>query len=87
MLIIAGTGGETLRVNVIPQRSAGKENDTAENVFISPLTVTGTAEELDREFASQLAGFRVSLERLTLAKLSRRMPPLSRRSRKTERRN
>jgi PRTRC genetic system protein E len=64
MLIIAGTGGETLRVNVIPQRSAGKENDTAEKAFISPLTVTGTAEELDREFASQLAGFRVSLERL-----------------------
>ncbi len=64
MLIIADTGGETLRVNVIPQRRSGKENDTAENAFASPLTITGTAEELDREFARQLAGFKVSLDRL-----------------------
>ncbi len=41
MLIIADTGGETLRVNVIPQRRSGKENDTAENAFASPLTITG----------------------------------------------
>jgi PRTRC genetic system protein E len=64
MLIIADTGGETLRVNVIPQRKSGKENDTGENAFASPLTITGTAEELDCEFAKQLAGFKVSLDRL-----------------------
>jgi PRTRC genetic system protein E len=64
MLIIADTGGENLRVNVIPQRRSGKENDAAEKAFTSPLTITGTADELDRELESQLAGFRVSLERL-----------------------
>ena len=64
MLIIAETGGENLRVNVIPQRRPGKEHDTAENAFASPLTITGTAEELDRELATLLAGFKVSLDRL-----------------------
>lgn len=65
MLIIAGVSDETLRVNVIPQqRKSGKENDTAENALTSPLTITGTAEELDREFAEQIAAFRGSLDRL-----------------------
>jgi PRTRC genetic system protein E len=64
MLIIAGTGGETLRVNVIPQRKSDRENDAAENAITSPLTIAGTAEELDREFARQIAGFRGSLDRL-----------------------
>jgi PRTRC genetic system protein E len=64
MLIIARTGGETLRVNVIPQRKCAEENDAAENAITSPLTITGTAEELDREFAKQIAAFRGSLDRL-----------------------
>jgi PRTRC genetic system protein E len=65
MLIIAGVSDETLRVNVIPQqRKSGNENDTAENAITSPLTITGTADELDREFAKQIAGFRGSLDRL-----------------------
>ena len=41
MLIIARTGGETLRVNVIPQRKCAEENDAAENAITSPLTITG----------------------------------------------
>jgi PRTRC genetic system protein E len=64
MLIIAGTSDKTLRVNVIPQRKSGKENDAAENALTSPLTVTGTAEELDREFAQQIGGYRASLDHL-----------------------
>jgi PRTRC genetic system protein E len=64
MLIIAGIGDKALRVNVIPQRKAGKENDAAENAFTSPLTITGTVEELDREFAQQIGGYRASLDHL-----------------------
>lgn len=64
MLIIAGIGDKTLRVNVIPQRKSGKENDAAENAFTSPLTITGTVEELDREFAQQIGGYRASLDHL-----------------------
>ena len=64
MLIIASVSDDTLRVNVIPQRKASKENDAAENAFTSPLTITGTAEELDREFARQIGGYRASFDRL-----------------------
>jgi PRTRC genetic system protein E len=64
MLIIASISDHTLRVNVIPQRKASKENDAAENAFTSPLTITGTAEELDREFAQQISGYRASFDRL-----------------------
>jgi len=64
MLTIAGVGNETLRVNVIPQRKCDKENDTAENALTSPLTIMGTAEELDREFAMQIVEFRASLDRM-----------------------
>ncbi|MGH9629971.1 MAG: PRTRC system protein E [Bryobacteraceae bacterium] len=64
MLIVAGLSDHTLRVNVIPQRKSSKENDAAENAFTSPLTITGTAEELDREFAQQIAGYRASFDRL-----------------------
>jgi PRTRC genetic system protein E len=64
MLILTGTGDGTLRVNLIPQRKSDKDNDAAENAFTSPLTITGTAEELDREFATQIAAFRGSLDRL-----------------------
>lgn len=65
MVTIADVGNETLRVNVIPQqRKSDKENYTAENALTAPLTITGTAEELDREFAMQIVSFRVSLDRL-----------------------
>jgi PRTRC genetic system protein E len=64
MLTVAVVEDQIIRVNVIPQRKPGKENDTAENAITSPLTITGTAEELDREFAKQIAGFKASLDRL-----------------------
>ena len=64
MLTIAGIGDDILRVNVIPQRRAGKDGDAGENAMASPLTITGTAEELDRDFAQQISNFRASLERL-----------------------
>ncbi|MCZ2075031.1 MAG: PRTRC system protein E [Bryobacterales bacterium] len=64
MLTIAGVGDDTLRVNVIPQRKTGKDNDAGENAMVSPLTITATAEELDRDFAKQISGFRASMERL-----------------------
>lgn len=64
MLTIADIGGNTLRVNVIPQRKAGKDDDAGENAMASPLTITGTAEELDRDFALQIINFRATLERL-----------------------
>lgn len=61
MLTIADVGDGTLRVNVIPQR---KESDITESALSSPLSIMGTAEELDREFANQITGFRASLDRL-----------------------
>src|SRR5438067_1052796 len=64
MLTIAGVSDENLRVNVIPQRKSDQEINTAENAFTSALTITGTAEELNCEFAKQIAGFRASLDRL-----------------------
>jgi PRTRC genetic system protein E len=64
MLTIASVGDDTLRVNVIPQRKAGKDNDAGETAIVSPLTITATAEELDREFARQIVGFSASMERL-----------------------
>lgn len=64
MLTIAGIGDDILRVNVIPQRKAGKDADVGENAMASPLTITGTAEELDRDFALQISNFRAALERL-----------------------
>jgi PRTRC genetic system protein E len=64
MLTIAGIGDDILRVNVIPQRKAGKGDDAGENAMASPLTITGTAEELDRDFALQISNFRATLERL-----------------------
>jgi PRTRC genetic system protein E len=64
MLTIAAVDENVIRVNVIPQRKVDKENDTAETALASPLTISGTAEELDREFANQIGAFRASVDRL-----------------------
>ncbi|MCZ2075506.1 MAG: PRTRC system protein E [Bryobacterales bacterium] len=64
MLTIAGIGDDALRVNLIPQRKTGRENDPGEAAMVSPLTITGTAEELDREFVKQITGFQAALEHL-----------------------
>jgi PRTRC genetic system protein E len=58
-LTVARVDDSTVRVNVIPKRL--KENDTGENALTTPLSITGTAEELGRELSVQLSGFVESL--------------------------
>jgi PRTRC genetic system protein E len=55
MLTLALTGNEAIRVNVMPKRL--KDNDSGDDALTTPLTVTGTPDELDREFAGQLVRF------------------------------
>jgi PRTRC genetic system protein E len=64
ILTIARLDANLLRVNVIPQkRKPDKENDAADNALATPLSVTASAEELDREFAQQVRNFSGSYER------------------------
>jgi PRTRC genetic system protein E len=62
ILTIARLDNNILRVNVVPKRKSDKENDDAENALSTPLTVTATAEELDREFGQQVRTFSGSFE-------------------------
>ena len=55
MLTLALVGDKAIQVNVIPKRL--KEGDSGDNALTTPLTVTGTPDELDLEFAGQLVGF------------------------------
>ncbi len=55
MLTIALVGDQAIQVNVIPKRL--KDGDSGDNALTTPLTVTGTPDEMDREFAGQLVGF------------------------------
>ena len=55
MLTLALVGDNAIRVNVIPKRL--KDGDSGDDALTTPLTVTGTPDELDREFAGQLVGF------------------------------
>jgi len=45
----------TIRVNIIPK--CRKENDAAEKALAKPLSVTGTAAELDRELPAQITSY------------------------------
>ncbi len=63
LLTIAVVNNDVLRVNVIPRRKTDKESDTADITLSSPLTVTACAEELDRDFARQIATFSGSFEK------------------------
>ena len=63
ILTIACLDNNILRVNVVPKRKSDKENDDAENALSTPLTVTATAEELDREFGQQVRTFSGSFEK------------------------
>ncbi len=58
-LTVARVDGSHIRVNVIPKRL--KENDTGESALTTPLSITGAAEELDRDLPAQLTGFVESL--------------------------
>jgi len=51
LLSVSLVQGETIRATVVPQ----KATNTADNAIATPLAITGTAEELDRELPGQLA--------------------------------
>ena len=62
MLTIALVNDQAIRVNVIPKRL--KDGDSGDGALTTPLTVTGTPEELDREFSGQLVAFTGSFVKL-----------------------
>jgi PRTRC genetic system protein E len=62
VLTLALVGDKAIQVNVIPKRL--KEDDSGDDALTTPLTVTGTPDELDREFAGQLVGFTDSFVKL-----------------------
>ncbi|MGA3314824.1 MAG: PRTRC system protein E [Candidatus Korobacteraceae bacterium] len=53
LLTIALVEGDTIRATVVPQ----KASDTEDNALTTPLAITGTAEELDRDLPQQLVEF------------------------------
>jgi PRTRC genetic system protein E len=53
LLTISLVEGEIIRATVAPQ----KVTETEDNATTTPLAITGTAEELDRELPAQLAEF------------------------------
>jgi PRTRC genetic system protein E len=60
MITVSDIGEGLLRVNIIPRKlgDGGSEDNAA---LTTPLTVTGKAEELDRDLAGQLASFTESI--------------------------
>ncbi len=55
VLTVSAVPGGAIRVNVIPKCLT--ENDTAEKALTTPLSITGTAAELDRELPGQLTSY------------------------------
>src|SRR5664279_1618152 len=53
LLTISLIEGDTIRATVVPQ----KASDTEDNSLTTPLAITGTAEELDRDLPQQLVEF------------------------------
>lgn len=53
LLTVTHLEEDQIRVNVIPQKIKDGEN----NALVTPLSVTGTAEELDQELPSSLVSF------------------------------
>ena len=53
LLTISLVDGDTVRATVVPQ----KASDTDDNALSTPLAITGTAEELDRDLSQQLVEF------------------------------
>ena len=53
LLTISLVEGDTIRATVVPQ----KATDTEDNSLTTPLAITGTAEELDRDLPQQLVEF------------------------------
>ena len=61
MLTLARVDDGTIRACVIPKRL---KEDSGENAVCTPLVVTGTAEELDENFANQLTRYTDSVKML-----------------------
>jgi PRTRC genetic system protein E len=60
MITISDVGEGLLRVNIIPRKLV--EDGSDENMALTtPLSITGKAEELDRELPGQLATFTESI--------------------------
>jgi len=58
MLTLCRVNDSTIRVCVIPKRiKEDRTEEIGENALCSPLAVTGTVDELDRDFASQLSQY------------------------------
>ena len=53
LLTISPVEGDTIRATVVPQKCS----ETEDNAITTPLAITGTAEELDRELPGQLVDF------------------------------
>ena len=53
LLTISLVEGDTIRATVVPQ----KASETDDNALTTPLAITGTAEELDRDLPQQLVEF------------------------------
>ena len=53
LLTVSLVEGDTIRATVVPQ----KASETEDNALTTPLAITGTAEELDRELPQQLVEF------------------------------
>lgn len=53
LLTISFVEGDTIKATVVPQ----KASDTEDNAVTTPLAITGTAEELDRDLPQQLVEF------------------------------
>jgi len=59
MITISDVGEGLLRVNVIPRKLEGSADENG--ALTVPLSITGKAEELDRELPGQLASFTESV--------------------------
>ena len=60
LITVARESDTILRVNVLPKRA----NDSENTALTTPLTFAGTPEELDRDFARDLAGYVDAHQRL-----------------------
>lgn len=60
LITVARENDTTLRVNVLPKRASDSENAA----LTTPLSFTGTPEELDRDFARELAAYVDTHQRL-----------------------
>ena len=59
MITISDVGEGLLRVNVIPRKLDGSSDENG--ALTAPLSITGKADELDRELSSQLTSFTESV--------------------------